>query len=287
VFRPGHERRPAWVWLLACLKELERDDVAALHHFDDITRACADRIPSLAGIDAAAPALQFSNAGVRIPRQTPRYSGRTAMHADISMHEPRQPTDEESPLGYTMEGLNRDTPGSLLPWVWSPGWNSNQSVHKFQAEVGGALRGGTSGVRLLSSGGVTGIREDAAPEPLEAAPGHWLLVPRQRIFGSDELSALSPGIEALVEPASIELRAVDAASLGVSDGDGLVVGDGLATLEVRVNDTVAAGCAAYSQGLPGCHALTPLSQVTLRRDESWRRRAPPLIGSDREERGHV
>ena len=63
------------------------------------------------------------------------------MRADVSVHEPKQPVDEETPLAFTMEGLNRDQPGALLPYVWSPGWNSNQSLHKFQAEVGGALEG--------------------------------------------------------------------------------------------------------------------------------------------------
>ncbi len=287
VFPPSHERRPAWVWLLACMKELERSEVRGLHHFDDITRACAEQVPALAGIPAAAPDLHFRNAGVRIPRQPPRYSGRTAMRADVSVHEPKQPTDEESPLAFTMEGLNRGVPAALLPWVWSPGWNSNQSIHTYQAEVGGHLRGGSGGMRLLQPG------HEATQEPATTAestgmqPGQWQLVPRQRIFGSDELSALSPGIAALVPPACIELRGDDAAALGVAAGDGVVVANGLATLEVRIDDSLAAGCAAFSQGLPGSHDLEPLSRVELRRAENWQRRTPELIGSDRTGSGHV
>ncbi len=290
VFPPRAERRPAWVWLLACMKEQEREDVHALHHFDDVSRACAAGIPGLAGIAAAAPDLHFRNLGVKIPRQPPRYSGRTAMRADISVHEPKQREDEETPFAFSMEGLNRDQPGTLLPWVWAPGWNSNQSVHKFQTRAGGPLRGGSAGVRLLQpragnggavawAGSSHGAQPDAAA-PLAIRPGQWLLVPRPRIFGSDELSALSPALAELVVPGFIELCPADADTLGAIDGDGIEVGDGLATLELRVNRTMAMGCAGYGSGCSGTGNLTPLASVSLRRAHGWQRR-PQLIGSDR------
>jgi NADH-quinone oxidoreductase subunit G len=284
VFQPREERRPAWVWLLACMKELERTEVQHLHHFDDITRDCAAKIPALAGITAAAPDLHYLNLGVKIPRQPPRYSGRTAMRANLSVHEPRQREDEETPLAFTMEGLNRAQPGALLPWVWSPGWNSNQSVQKFQDHPGGALKGGTAGVRLLTAGGhgQTGLQgsSKSADESSPQQAGHWQLVPRQRIFGSDELSALSPGIAELTEPGFIEINKADATTLGVTQGDGLHIGEGLATLEVRVNDAVAAGCAGYSAGLAGTDNLVPLTSVMLSRADGWRRR-PELIARER------
>ncbi len=284
VFQPREERRPAWVWLLACMKELERTEVQHLHHFDDITRDCAAKIPAMAGITAAAPDLHYLNLGVKIPRQPPRYSGRTAMRANVSVHEPRQREDEETPLAFTMEGLNRAQPGALLPWVWSPGWNSNQSVQKFQDHPGGALKGGTAGVRLLTAGGhgqngLPGSSKGVDESTLQQA-GHWQLVPRQRIFGSDELSALSPGIAELTEPGFIEINKADATTLGVTQGDGLHIGEGLATLEVRVNDAVAAGCAGYSAGLAGTDNLVPLTSVILSRADGWRRR-PELIARER------
>jgi NADH-quinone oxidoreductase subunit G len=264
---------------------MERPQVERLHHFDDITRACAAEIPALAGITAAAPDHHFLNAGVKIPRQTHRYSGRTAMRADVSVHEPRQPCDEESPLAFTMEGLNRNQPGALLPYVWAPGWNSNQSLHKFQSSVGGPLKGGTTGARLLQAGGLnnapalTLVKTPAAP----AGTGQWQLVPRQRIFGSDELSALSPAIAELIETGFIEVCSADAATLGVSQGDGVevsvVAGETAATLEVRINDSLAAGCAGYSAGLAGTLDLVALASAGLCRAANWQRR-PEIIGSD-------
>ena len=278
VFQPPAERYPGWMWLLACMKELERTEVRELQHFDDIIRACAARIPALAGITAAAPDHHYRNAGVRVPRQPHRYSGRTAMHADLSVHEPQQPVDEESPLAFSMEGLNRDQPGALLPFVWTPGWNSNQGVFKFETAVGGPLRGGTAGARLFEPG--AGVTATAAFAPFAAQPGTWQLVPRQRIFGSDELSALSPGICELVQPGYLELCAADAASLGVGSGDGVTVGDDLATLEVRVNDTLVPGCAGYAEGHAGTANLAPLARVSLRRAPQWQRHSAQLIGSD-------
>ena len=286
VFVPTAERKGSWVWLLTCLKELAHSEVADLRLFDDVTRACSMEITALAGITAAAPDHLFRNAGVKIPRQPHRYSGRTAMRADISVHEPKQPVDEESSLAFSMEGLNQSQPGSLLPYVWAPGWNSNQSLHKFQAEVGGPLKGGTAGARLLLSSTNSGQSSAAEiPATDDAQEGRWLLVIRQRIFGSDELSALSPGIAELVEPAAIEISRADAAKLQVTEGDGITVGAGQATLEVRINDSIAMGCAAYSIGLAGTFDLVAGEQVTLARAENWQRRKPQLIGTDRG--GHV
>ena len=105
--------------------------------------------PPLAGIAAAAPSANYRGpAQTRVPRQTHRYSGRTAMYADRTMHEPKAQVDEESPLAFSMEGANTGDVGALIPYVWAPGWNSNQAITRFQLEVGGRLRGGDPGVRL-------------------------------------------------------------------------------------------------------------------------------------------
>jgi NADH-quinone oxidoreductase subunit G len=287
VFLPKADRRASWVWLLACMKEMERPEATELHHFDDISRACASEITALAGIVAAAPDRHYRNAGVKIPRQPHRYSGRTAMHADVSVHEPKQAVDEESALAFTMEGLNQSQPGALLPYVWAPGWNSNQALHKFQSEVGGPLTGGTAGARLLLPDGQRANSTPITP-PLAFVPvaGQWLLVARYKIFGSDELSAQSSAIAELVEPAFIEISCADAATLNVGEGDGLIVEDVLPAnvetiLEVRLNDSVATGCAAYSAGLAGTFNLAAGRQVSLHKAPNWIRRQPQLIASDR------
>ena len=56
-----------------------------------------------------------------------------------------------------MEGTSQQPPAALQPFFWTPGWNSIQSVNKFQTEIGAALEGGDAGVRLIepASGGAT------------------------------------------------------------------------------------------------------------------------------------
>ncbi|MDO6444252.1 NADH-quinone oxidoreductase subunit NuoG [Colwellia sp. 1_MG-2023] len=72
-----------------------------------------------------------------IAREPHRASGRTAKMANISVHEAKvsQSTDN---YRFSMEGgdLNHATE---MPFTWSPGWNSNQSIHQFQRKVAGQL----------------------------------------------------------------------------------------------------------------------------------------------------
>ena len=60
-----------------------------------------------AAVTRAAPSADFRIAGEKIPREPHRYSGRTSMLANISVHEPKPPDDPDSPLSFSMEG----TPG--------------------------------------------------------------------------------------------------------------------------------------------------------------------------------
>jgi NADH-quinone oxidoreductase subunit G len=248
----------------------------------------------LSGITGAAPDHHFRNVGVKIPRQTHRYSGRTAMHANISVHEPKQPVDEESSLAFSMEGLNRSQPGSLLPYVWAPGWNSNQSLHKFQSEVGGQLKGGTAGARLLlpTAGAVNGDMPEQNFTSTTQQTEQWLMVPRYRIFGSEELSAQAPAIAELVESGYVEINNACAQSLGVIEGDGVELqrtqtqlqGDmlnaPLATLQVRINDSLAEGCVGYSAGLSGAENIIMGEQLALHKAQGWQRISPQIIGTD-------
>ncbi len=287
VFEPKAERLASWQWLLHCMKALGRAETEHIHYFDDVTRACAANISSLEHIVNAAPSHLYRNHGVKIPRQPHRYSGRTAMRANISVHEPKQPVDQESALAYTMEGLNQSQPGALLPYVWSPGWNSNQSLHKFQSEVSGPLKGGTAGVRLIKTDHQLLDSEPAIKsKKITPADGQWLLVPRHKIFGSDELSALSPAIAELAGHAYIEINPADAQSLNVNEGDGVFIGDDHTndshqlSLEVHINSNIAEGCAGFSFGFNDTLNLIPGEFVSLTKNPNWQRRQADTIATD-------
>jgi NADH-quinone oxidoreductase subunit G len=73
---------------------------------DHVTSACAEAAPQLAGIVNAAPSAAFRIKGMKLAREPLRYSGRTAMRANISVHEPRTPQDKDTAFAFSMEGYS-------------------------------------------------------------------------------------------------------------------------------------------------------------------------------------
>jgi NADH-quinone oxidoreductase subunit G len=201
-----------------------------------------------------------------LPRQPHRWSGRTAILANRTMHEPAPPTDPDSPFVFSMEGQPLTTaPARLLPFYWWPRWNSVQSLNKFQEEVGGPLRGGEPGVRLLEPGDEALLPAGAAattpagttggargPGRVEAA-GIWRFVQAPQIFGSEELSARAPAVAERAPSPFVLLGAEDAETLAGGAGGTVEVwvsGETL-RLPVIVEPALARGTAALPVGLPG------------------------------------
>ena len=221
---------------------------------DHVIDACIAKLPQLAGIKAAAPDASFRVRGQKLAREPHRYSGRTAMRANISVHEPRQPQDKDTMFAFSMEGNNQpDAPRSQIPFAWSPGWNSPQAWNKFQAEVGGPLRHGDPGVRLIEAGtGSLGYFAQV-PESFRAQEGEWRVAPYYHLFGSDELSQRAPVFQSRMPQPYICLNSSDAAKLGVSSGTLLSFtceGQTL-TLPLRLSEGLTAGQVGLPMGLPG------------------------------------
>jgi len=283
VFEPAAERLPSWQWLLKLAALTGHKSLSKLQHFDQVVAACAGSQAELADLINAAPDHSFRDRGLKIPRQTHRYSGRTAMNAGVNVHEPQQPHDHESPLAYSMEGLNRDQPAALTPYVWSPGWNSNQSLQKFQAEVDGPLKGGTAGAKLILSS-ASGATQKALQETVEMQPHQWQLVPVHQVHGSDELSVNTDEIAEMAGIGFVALGAVVAEKLGVADGDGVVVASegNKTSLEVRILRRVAKNCIGFGVGYAETLCLQAGKLATLEADKSWQRRQPQLIATDKQ-----
>ena len=253
VFEPTEETVPSWRWLAAIGRLLGRD--ADWEHIDDLTAACATG--EFAPLAELAPGANFRvRANAKIPRQPHRYSGRTAMRAHINIHEPKAAVDEETPLAYSMEGQNvGDQPGAVVPYVWTPGWNSNQSVFKFQQEVGGPLAGGDPGVCLLT-GGERASKPAAATVPQEVASnGAYVAARVYHVFGSDELSGASAPILERTPAPFVLLNSADAKELRVAEGGGVVIDELRMSAEVRLDDAVQRGVVGVAQGLPGAGVL--------------------------------
>jgi NADH-quinone oxidoreductase subunit G len=196
-------------------------------------------------IDACAPDENFRVEGCKVARMTHRASGRTAMLADVSVHEPRQPVDAESALAFTMEGNQSLAPASLRAYTWSPGWNSNQSIHKFQSEIGGADKSGDPGVRIFTDGGALQNfnLESEAPRNL---------IGQAHIFGSDGVSNQAEELATLIPAMYARMNRATAQSLGVGDRDGIACNNHEMT--VIIDEGVAENCVIFP-ALPGTSDL--------------------------------
>lgn len=243
VHVPPGDVQESWRWLRDLMQAAGRSEADSWQQLDDVIATCAAALPVLEGIQQAAPLSRFRIAGMKIAREPHRYSGRTAMRANINVHEPKPPEDPDSPLSFSMEGYHGRPPGALIPYFWAPYWNSIQSVNKFQEEVGGPLRGGDPGRRLIEpKGNARATYFSVIPTAFQAGDDHWLVVPFHHIFGTEELSALAPAVtERLPEP-YVALNPEDARRLQIGPGEmaELEVGGATHRLPVRVRqgDTI-------------------------------------------------
>jgi NADH-quinone oxidoreductase subunit G len=247
----------SWRWLQEMLVASKKSATRPWQNLDDLTASMAEAIPTLKDIRQVAPPASFQIEGQKIPRQPARYSGRTSMLANVTIHEPKPPEDPDSPLGFSMEGFAGQPPAALIPRFWSPGWNSVQSLNKFQEEVGGALRGGDPGRRLIEPTQVkNGSFFQNVPDGFIPRSGEWLVIPMYLIFGSEELSIQSPGIAQLVPTPGLKMNPVDGDANKISDGQEvkLQLRSGQYLLPVKFDDSIPAGTVGLPVGLPGLPA---------------------------------
>lgn len=267
VFKPAGDVTPAYRLL-----DMIKGEVRSV---EALQQLCAEQHPVLEGILACAPGQDFRVKGSRVARMTHRASGRTAILADVSVHEPKQPVDTESAMAFSMEGNQREAPASLRAFSWAPGWNSNQSVHKFQSEVAGPDRTGVAGTKVFISD-----RPSTTFELAQEAPAAFIGQPH--IFGSDAVSNEAAEIALLIPGHYARMNQDTAASLGVSHRDGLLVAD--IEMTVLIDDQVAERCVIYPM-LPGLSHLADMSLIDARRIEDFNAPADPLraaiISTDR------
>jgi len=233
----------------------------------DLMAELVTLMPQFKGAEEAAPSADFRIAGQKIPREPHRYSGRTAMLANIQVSEPKPPEDTESPLSYTMEGYRGIPPAPLTPFFWSPGWNSVQSVNKYQEEVGGPIRGGDTGKRLFQE--VSAIEKtflDDIPPAYQALPGEWLVVPLQHIFGSEELSIYTHGVAERAPHPYIAISRQDAEDLNISESQpiGLTIAEQHYELPAIIKEELPNGLVGIPYHVSGLSGISWLAKGILK-----------------------
>jgi len=221
---------------------------------DHVIEACVEALPQLKGMVEAAPNASFRISGQKLARSPARSSGRTAMRANISVHEPRQPQDKDTMFAFSMEGNNSPTANrNQVPFAWAPGWNSPQAWNKFQSEVGGSLRHGDPGVRLIEAGEGTLDYFTTIPAAFTAQSDNWRVAPYYHLFGSEEMTQRSKVIQQRMPQAYVMVNPADAAQLGVNAGSQVeftCAGQTL-RLPVRLSETLSQGQVGLPLGLPG------------------------------------
>ncbi len=255
--------RESWSWLVEMMALIKNQPERLGKTPHEITTKLAQVNPIFAPLLSL---VSWGSETQKIPRESHRASGRTAMTADISVHEPKPADDPGSPLAFSMEGCHGDVPGNLLPRYWSPGWNSVQSLAKFQDEVGGPLRQENPGRRLFESTGNPIKNYFAVSEKIKKNNhGRWQVVPLYHVFGSDELSAAGAAISERIPDPYIAISAKDAAQLNLLENSRIRLIADREQFErpVKIISSLPAGLVGVPMGLPGMPYVEPGTIVDL------------------------
>jgi NADH-quinone oxidoreductase subunit G len=120
------------------------------------------------------------------------------------------------------------------------------------------MKGGDPGVRLIEPKAGAAPFFRAAPMPFKARKYGWLLVPMHRIFGSEELSLMSPPLAGLHARPFVGISKEDAERLEAEEGEEMTVRSG-----GREFSLPAAIVFGLVQGVAALALLPGISIVTL------------------------
>lgn len=246
--------KESWKWLW----RLQQASKQTLNGHDPYPEELLEKLemvlPQFNGISKVSPPHDFTIHGERIPRAPHRYSGRTAMQANINVSEPKPLSDEDSPLSFTMEGFKGIPPSSVTPFFWTPGWNSVQSVTKYQKEPGGSLRDGDPGVQLFTERtGTAPVFFKDMPEAFRVREQRWLVLPQYDVFGTGELSIYTKAIRELSPTPCVSISMNDAGKLSVQNDTMLKIKweENEFVLPVKIKKELTDGIILVSAGMQG------------------------------------
>jgi len=246
--------KESWRWLADFIRIKNNGVSDEWKRFDEIVTAMVKDIPSFSVLKDYFSDADFRMMNEKIARQPLRYSGRTSIHAKTAVTETGIDRDADSPLSFSMEGIQAMPRPSLIPFYWSPGWNSVQAVNKYLDEPNGNMKGGDSGIKLIKrSENPQKIYFKPEDQPLVLQKGEWLVVPAFQIFGSEELSAAAVTLAKRIPEPFVYLNPEDSISLGVKNGDlvQLQISTILLKIKVKTEENIGHGIAGLSVNLPG------------------------------------
>ncbi len=246
--------KESWRWIDELIKIKNKNHSFLWNRFDDIVSSLVNELQVFSKLKEYIPAADFRMLNAKIPRQTIRYSGRTAMNANITVSEPKLLQDQDSPFAFSMEGQQEAPPSSLVPFYWTPGWNSVQAMYNYLDEPNGSMKGGDPGIRLIEPGNRSNHPfYEIIPRASEVQKGKLLIVPVYQIFGGDELSSVSPSLAQRIQEPFVYMNQEDANIIGASDGDliQLEILKSKLIVNLKIEKSMQNGMAGLSVNLPG------------------------------------
>ncbi|MDO5650863.1 MAG: NADH-quinone oxidoreductase subunit NuoG [Moraxella sp.] len=254
-YEPHSIIKEAWRWLYAIDNTLKNEQSTV--RLDEVIAELGVAYPIFETVKDAAPLSDYRITGLKVAREPRRYSGRTAIRAPLSIHEPMQPKDVDTALTFSMEGyVGEQTNPASIPFAWSAGWNSPQAWNKLQDKVGGKLKGGDVGVRLFD---ILPRMSDEYPNQLhdikDGTPTSIFnetvsLVAVPTLIAGSKISNRSAVINAQNAAPAWLINAQDVARWHLKAGDKLAVyaDDVQIVLPVQVVEYLADGCVGYPAG---------------------------------------
>ncbi|MGA2406768.1 MAG: NADH-quinone oxidoreductase subunit NuoG [Bacteroidales bacterium] len=246
--------KESWQWLAELIKIKDKNLSVSWARFDDIVLSLVNELPVFSKLCEYMPDADFRMLNAKIPRQTIRFSGRTAMNANIEVSESGISQDNGSPMAFSMEGQQESPPSSLVPFYWTPGWNSVQAMYYYLNEPNGQMKGGDPGIRLIEPNeGGAGSYFKIKIQTIEAPKDEWLIIPVYQIFGSEELSSAGSSITRRIQEPFVYMNQKDAQIFDTEGGDliQLEISESKLNIRVKIENSLRQGIAGLSVNLPG------------------------------------
>ena len=233
--------------------KLKDNSIAPWLAFDDVVAAMMEAFPQFSKIKGHMPGADFRMLNEKVKRQTHRFSGRTAIHANVNVSEPKPHEDMYSPLVFSMEGTDQTPPSSLVPFYWKPGWNSYQAMNFYLDQPNGSMKGGDPGIRLIEKDDKQGVHYFEPEMPLQSIENEWLIVPVYQIFGSEELSSRAPAVAERIPSPFVLINRKDAEGIAINKTGlfRLEIAGKLLEVSLMIDDSLPSGLIGLSVNLPG------------------------------------
>ncbi|WNC71237.1 NADH-quinone oxidoreductase subunit NuoG [Thalassotalea psychrophila] len=222
---------------------------------------------------------------LKTARQTHRASGRTAMTANQNVHERKTTIDNNSPYKFSMEGSHpqsnqsassNTSAANAMPYTWAPGWNSNQSISKYQQQVGSGLLNSSPVVQIYDpsesreSTPDTNVASENIKDQSVSKNNPINFIPAAHIFGNDYLGLKGIEFELLSPIPYVEINAALASQLGLGECShvNLQLSDSNQICQLKIINEVAENCAlVYLFGNDSKHIELNNSKLTAANTE--------------------